>query len=79
MTLLNLKSKTELKITPEERHRQLISASNDYMAGKISHPEFRKIESRCMTDYDAVTLELGKISRILRSMSNRLNMSNHLR
>lgn len=79
MTLLNLKRKTELTITPEERHRQLISASNDYMAGKISHSEFRKIESRCMTDYDAVTLELGKVSRILKSMFNRLNMSNHLR
>jgi hypothetical protein len=79
MTLLNLDRKTKLTTTPEERHRQLISASNDYMAGKISHSEFRKVESRCMTDYDAVTLELGKISRILRSMSNRLNMSNHLR
>jgi chromosome condensin MukBEF ATPase and DNA-binding subunit MukB len=77
MTLMNLKSKTKLAITPEERHRQLISASNDYMAEKISHSEFRKVESVCMTDYDAVTLELGKVSRILRSMSNRLNISSY--
>ncbi len=79
MTLLNFKSRIDSTTTPEQKHRQLINASNDYMAGRISHADFREIEKKCMTDYDAVTLELGKISRILRSVSNRLNMSNHSR
>jgi hypothetical protein len=70
MTLLTDKSKT--RISPEERHRQLIKASNDYMAGRISHSEFRETELRCMTDYNAVTLELGSFSRAVRTVLNRL-------
>jgi hypothetical protein len=76
MAFVNLKGKTDL-MSPEDRHRQLIQASNDYMAGKMSHREFRQIESQCMTDYDAVTLELGKLSRMLKFMYNRRNVSGH--
>jgi hypothetical protein len=67
---INLKGNPDL-MSPEERHRQLIQASNGYMAGEISHQEFRQIESQCMTDYDAVTLELGKLSRMLKFMNRR--------
>jgi hypothetical protein len=76
MTLLSDKIKTR-SISPEDRHRQLIEASNDYMAGKIDHSEFRETELRCMTDYNAVTLELGSISRAVRTMFNRLAASIH--
>jgi hypothetical protein len=76
MAFVNLKGKTDL-MSPEERHRQLIQASNDYMAGKMSHHEFRQIESRCMTDYDAVTLELGKLSRMLKFLYSRRDVSGH--
>lgn len=69
MTLLSDKSKA--RTSPEERHRQLIKASNDYMAGKISHSEFRETELRCMTDYNAVTLELGSFRRAIRTVFNR--------
>jgi hypothetical protein len=71
MALLNIQGKTE-SMSPEERHRQLIRASNDYMTGKISHSEFRDAERRYMTDYNAVTLELGRVGRFPRAMFKRL-------
>jgi hypothetical protein len=71
MTLLNSQDKVK-SMSPEERHRHLIQASNDYMAGKISHSDFREAERRFMTDYNAVTLELGRVSRVSRAMFNRL-------
>lgn len=71
MTLLNSQGKSE-SMSPEERHRQLIRASNDYMAGKISHSDFREAERRLMTDYNAVTLELGRVSRVSKAVFNRL-------
>jgi hypothetical protein len=71
MTLLNSQRKTK-SMSPEERHRHLIQASNDYMAGKISHSEFREAERQYMTDYNAVTLELGRVGRVSRAMFHRL-------
>ena len=71
MALLNTHGKTK-SMSPEERHRQLIQASNDYMAGKISRSEFRDAERQYMTDYNALTLELGRVSRVPRAMFNRL-------
>jgi hypothetical protein len=76
MTLLNAQDKTK-SMSPEERHRNLIQASNDYMAGKISYSEFREAERRYMTDYNAVTLELGRVSRVSRAMFNRLTAFIH--
>lgn len=59
-------------LTPEERQRHLIKASNDYITGKISRADFRNAERQYMTDYDGLTLELGRVSRMRKRVFGRL-------
>lgn len=37
-------------LTPEERQRHLIKASNDYITGKISRADFRNAERQYMVN-----------------------------
>ena len=53
------------KTDPEDSRRQLIKASNEYMAGRMSQAEYRKIKLRCTIDYNAVLFELGKSAKCL--------------
>ena len=50
------------KTDPEDSRRQLIKASNKYMAGMMSQADYRKVKLRHTIDYNAVAFELGKTS-----------------
>lgn len=66
-----------LSLSPEERHRLLLKSSREYMAGAIKHEQFRADERRYMADYEALTLKLGSLGRLLRLFCSKFMRENH--
>jgi hypothetical protein len=52
-----------MKLALEDRQRELIWASKEYILGQIDSNEFRAYEDKYMTDYNFVTLDFARVGR----------------
>lgn len=49
-------------LTPEERERLLVKASEDFMSGKLSVDGFEEAEKKYMLDYKAAASALARLN-----------------
>ncbi|MCC7103785.1 MAG: hypothetical protein IT307_01465 [Chloroflexi bacterium] len=50
-------------VSPAERERRLVEASERYMSGTLSAADFEALEKRYMVDYRAAAMEIARSSR----------------